>query len=183
MQASITSPRLCGGMLVAMPTAMPPAPLTSRFGNAPAAPSAPLGAVVVVAGNRRCPCRDRRAAHCATLARRHFGVAHGRRRIAVDRAEIALAVDQRQAHARSPAPCAPARRRSRGRRAGDTYPSRRRRRGPTCMYWLVPVVARSRAWRRGCAGARASGRRARRAARGSRSRSWRNRDRSASSRR
>ena len=32
-QASITSPRLWGGMLVAMPTAMPPAPLTSRFGN------------------------------------------------------------------------------------------------------------------------------------------------------
>ena len=31
-QASTTSPRLCGGMLVAMPTAMPPAPLTSRLG-------------------------------------------------------------------------------------------------------------------------------------------------------
>ena len=28
-----TSPRLCGGMLVAMPTAMPPAPLTTRLGN------------------------------------------------------------------------------------------------------------------------------------------------------
>ena len=27
-----TSRRLCGGMLVAMPTAMPPLPLTSRFG-------------------------------------------------------------------------------------------------------------------------------------------------------
>ncbi len=32
-QASMTSPRLCGGILVAMPTAMPPAPLTSRFGK------------------------------------------------------------------------------------------------------------------------------------------------------
>ena len=32
-QASITSVRLCGGMLVAMPTAMPEEPLTSRFGN------------------------------------------------------------------------------------------------------------------------------------------------------
>ena len=31
--ASMISPRLCGGMLVAMPTAMPPAPLTSRFGK------------------------------------------------------------------------------------------------------------------------------------------------------
>ena len=27
-----TSPRLCGGMFVAMPTAMPVAPFTSRFG-------------------------------------------------------------------------------------------------------------------------------------------------------
>ena len=31
--ASMTSPRLCGGMLVAMPTAMPDEPLTSRFGT------------------------------------------------------------------------------------------------------------------------------------------------------
>ncbi len=31
---SITSPRLCGGILVAMPTAIPVPPLTRRFGNA-----------------------------------------------------------------------------------------------------------------------------------------------------
>ena len=31
--ASMTSPRLWGGMFVAMPTAMPMEPLTSRFGN------------------------------------------------------------------------------------------------------------------------------------------------------
>ncbi len=31
-QASTTSPRLCGGMLVAMPTAIPEEPLISRFG-------------------------------------------------------------------------------------------------------------------------------------------------------
>ena len=31
--ASITSRRLCGGMFVAMPTAMPTEPLTSRFGK------------------------------------------------------------------------------------------------------------------------------------------------------
>ena len=30
--ASTTSDRLCGGMFVAMPTAMPEAPLMSRFG-------------------------------------------------------------------------------------------------------------------------------------------------------
>ena len=33
MVASMTSPRLCGGMLVAMPTAMPWLPFTSRFGK------------------------------------------------------------------------------------------------------------------------------------------------------
>ena len=38
---------------------------------------------------------DQRARHALEP---HLGVAHGRRRIAVDRAEIALAVDQRQAH-------------------------------------------------------------------------------------
>ena len=31
--AAIVSFRLCGGMFVAMPTAMPDEPLTSRFGN------------------------------------------------------------------------------------------------------------------------------------------------------
>ncbi len=33
MVPSITSPRLWGGMFVAMPTAMPLEPLTRRFGN------------------------------------------------------------------------------------------------------------------------------------------------------
>ncbi|ANS05416.1 hypothetical protein [uncultured Mediterranean phage] len=30
---SIISPKLCGGILVAIPTAIPPAPLTKRLGN------------------------------------------------------------------------------------------------------------------------------------------------------
>jgi hypothetical protein len=46
-QASMTSPRLCGGMLVAMPTAMPPAPLTNRFGNFAGEPTAPARIVIV----------------------------------------------------------------------------------------------------------------------------------------
>ncbi len=33
IMASTTSPRLWGGMFVAMPTAIPDAPLTSRFGT------------------------------------------------------------------------------------------------------------------------------------------------------
>jgi hypothetical protein len=84
-------------MLVAMPTAMPPAPLTSRFGN--------------FAG--RTPARDRGCHNwleidgvlvdivdqrLRDLGQAGFGVTHRGRRIAVDRAEIALPVDQRHAH-------------------------------------------------------------------------------------
>ena len=81
---------------------------------------------------------------------------------------------------RSPAPCAPWRRRSPCRRAGDTCPSRRRRCGRTCGRG---ASSRSRlpSWRRGCGAAPASSRRARRAARATRSRSWRNRGRSGAS--
>ena len=83
---------------------------------------------------------------------------------------------------RNPAPCAPARRRSPGCRAGGTCPSCRRRRAPICCR-RGPACSCSRASNRGCGDARASARRAHRAARGPRSRSWRNRDTTASSRR
>ena len=83
---------------------------------------------------------------------------------------------------RRAAPCAPARRRSPRRRGDDIYPSLRRR--------CAPISHRTGragncfpASNRGCADAPASGRRGRRAARGSRSRSSRKRDRSSSSRR
>ena len=33
MQAETTSPRLCGGIFVAIPTAIPPEPFTKMFGN------------------------------------------------------------------------------------------------------------------------------------------------------
>ena len=93
--ASHTSPTLCGGMLVAMPTAMPAAPLASRFGKArrqhhrlfllAVIGRAEIDRVLVDAVEQRR--RDRGQAR--------FGVAHGRGVIAVDIAEIALAVDQR----------------------------------------------------------------------------------------
>ena len=91
--ASTTSPRLCGGMLVAMPTAMPPEPLTRRLGTAPAGPPAParcrrswreIDGFLVDVGEQL----------VGDLGQAHFGVAHRRRRIAVDRAEVALPVDQ-----------------------------------------------------------------------------------------
>ena len=66
--------------------------------SAPAGPSAPLRSRRSSAGNRRCPCRCPPAAAADALGQPHLGVAHRRRVVAVDRAEIALAVDQRQAH-------------------------------------------------------------------------------------
>ncbi len=98
MQASITSPRLWGGMLVAMPTAMPPEPLTSRLGNLDGSTDGSLQRAVVVL-----PELDRILVEvvehgAGDLGEPAFGVAVGRRRIVVDGAEVALAVDQREAH-------------------------------------------------------------------------------------
>ena len=99
MQASITSPRLCGGMLVAMPTAMPPAPLTRRFGKARRQDrSAPSRCRRSSAWKSTVSLSISSSSAIAGLGEAALGVAHGRRRIAVDRAEIALPVDQRQAH-------------------------------------------------------------------------------------
>jgi hypothetical protein len=96
-QPSITSPRLWGGMLVAMPTAMPEEPLTSRFGTWSAAPRLGLGAVVV--GHEVDGFLVDVGQQLVGDARHaHFGVTHGRRGVAVDRAEVALAVDQQVAH-------------------------------------------------------------------------------------
>ena len=98
MQASITSPRLCGGMLVAMPTAMPPAPLTSRFGNLRRQDHRLLLAAVVVRLEIDGLVLEIVEQRHGRTREPHLGIALGRGRIAVDRAEIALPVDQRQAH-------------------------------------------------------------------------------------
>ena len=70
--------------------------------------------------------------------------------------------------ARSPAPCGPARRRPRCRRAGGTCRARRRRPSRDFLYGRARAPARARSSRRGCGGAPASVRRARRAARATR---------------
>ncbi len=173
--ASITSPRLCGGMFVAMPTAMPPAPLTSRFGNRPAEPAAPAPSVVVVLEVDRVLVEvvEQRCASspCA------LGVAHGRGHIAVHRAEIALAVDQRVAQGEFL--------RHADHRVIDRLVAVR-----MVLTEHVADEARrlavgrlqtnpARTWDTGCADAPASVRRAHPAAREPRSRSWRNRDRTA----
>ena len=123
-----------------------------------------LGAVVVVAGSRRCPCRGRRAAN----ARPWRGAPRCSAWPPADRRRPSRNCPARRSAAgawRSPAPCAPARRRSTGRRADGTCRSRRRRCAPTCGT-ACSSRSRSRSSRRGCGGAPASGRRARRAARG-----------------
>ena len=81
---------------------------------------------------------------------------------------------------RSPGPCAPTRRRWRPGHADGTCPSRRRRCVRSCAA-AGHIRSRPRASRRGSGDAPASGRRARRAALAPRSRSWRNRGRSAAS--
>ena len=95
MIAAMTSRRLCGGMFVAMPTAMPDEPLTSRFGNAAGRTfgscrrSSKLGAKSTVFLSMS-------ASSSIAIAREpRFGVPIRRRGVAVDRAEVPLAVDQR----------------------------------------------------------------------------------------
>ena len=95
---SITSRMLCGGMLVAMPTAMPVDPLTSRFGNGV---GRTVGSSVVSSKfGRKSTVSLSRSAIIASASdvEPRFGVAVGRRRIAVDRSEVALPVDERVAH-------------------------------------------------------------------------------------
>ena len=99
------------------------------------------------------------------LGEAHLGVAHGRRRIAVDRAEIALPVDQRHAHGEFL--------RHADQRVVDRLVAVRMVLADDVAddagrLAVRPCSSRSRprSSRRGCAGAPASGRRARRAARG-----------------
>ena len=124
--ASMTSPRLCGGMLVAMPTAMPPAPLTSRLGKrAGRTVGSLLGRVVVVLEI------DGVLVDVLEQLVRHLGRAATRCSASppADRRRSSRNCPARRSAARAatnPAPCAPARRRSRRRRADGIYPSRRR---------------------------------------------------------
>ena len=98
ISASQTSRRLCGGIDVAMPTAIPPLPLTSRFGNRDGSTvgsrfrSSYVGTKSTVSRSRSSSImrRDRRQAG--------FGVPHLGRRQAGDRAEVPLLVDQHVPH-------------------------------------------------------------------------------------
>ena len=116
-----------------MPTAMPLRAVDQQVRErAPAGRAAPSRSRRSSAGNRPCPCRCRPAAASAARASRDLGVAHRRRRIAVDRAEIALPVDQRHAHRERLRHAHHGVVDRQRRRAGGICPSRRRPRGPIC---------------------------------------------------
>src|SRR6185437_14678557 len=95
--ASIISFKLCGGMFVAMPTAMPLEPLTSKqgilVGRTVGSPvlSSKFGTKLTVSFSM--------SEHfLGDLREARFGIPHGGGRVAVDRAEVTLPVDKRIAH-------------------------------------------------------------------------------------
>ena len=135
-----TSRRLCGGMFVAMPTAMPDEPLTSRFGKRAGRTSGSCRGRRSWARSRRCPRRGRAASRwpCATGAPRCSAWPPAGRR----RSSRSCPGRRRAGSAsRSPAPCGRACRRSPRRRAGGSCPSRRRRSRAHLRYGRVRLEA------------------------------------------
>ncbi len=99
--AAHNSSTLCGGMFVAMPTAMPAEPLASRLGNAAGKNRWLLLAAVVVGPELDRVLVDAVEQFGSDRGEAGFGVTVGGRVIAVDVAEVALAVDQRVAHGKA----------------------------------------------------------------------------------
>jgi hypothetical protein len=77
---------------------MPPAPLTKRFGNFAGRTDGSPIRIVVVRLEIDGVLVDIAENFHRRLGQARFGVSIGRRRIAIDRAEISLAVDERHAH-------------------------------------------------------------------------------------
>ncbi len=84
-------------MLVAIPTAIPAVPLTSRFGKPGRQHDRLLLRLVVVGAEVDGVGLDVAQHLCRQPREARFGVSHGGRRVVVDRAEVALPVDQRVA--------------------------------------------------------------------------------------
>ena len=113
MVALTISVRLCGGMFVAMPTAIPDEPLISRFGTRAGSTSGScvlsskfgleIDRLFVDVVQQRV--RDARQPR--------FRVPVCRRRVAVHRSEISLPIDQHDSAWRTAAPCGPTHRKPR----------------------------------------------------------------------
>ena len=98
MVAAHSSPRLCGGIEVAMPTAMPVEPLASRLGKAAGSTTGSFVFAVIGGAEIHRVLVQAVQQRLRGFGQAAFGVAHGGGVIAVDIAEIALPVDQRIAH-------------------------------------------------------------------------------------
>jgi hypothetical protein len=98
MQALTTSRRLCGGMSVDMPTAMPVLPFSSTLGSRAGSSDGSCRVPSKLGAQSTVPWPSSPAAGPGVGGQPGFGVAHrGERLGVVRRAEIALAVDQRVA--------------------------------------------------------------------------------------
>ena len=98
MAASTISFRLCGGILVAMPTAMPVEPLTRRLGMRVGRTTGSLLAFIEVRNEIDRFLFDVREHFLGDFREARLGIPHGCGRVAIDRAKISLAVDKRIAH-------------------------------------------------------------------------------------
>jgi hypothetical protein len=161
---SMISPRLCGGMFVAMPTAMPVPPLTRRFGKR-GRKNGRLGEALVVVRNEVHGILVHVFHEDAPQVRHaRLGITHRRRRVALDRAEVPLPVHEPFAHG-------PRLRHVNQRRVNHRFAVRVEITAGIAadfraLVVLAPRIQRSAgASHRGCGAARASGRPARLAAR------------------
>ncbi len=92
MQALTTSVRLCGGMLVAMPTAMPRAAVDDEVRDARGEDGGLEGGLVVVGGEVDGVGVDVGEHLAGDAGEAGFGVPHGGGWVAIDGAEVALAI-------------------------------------------------------------------------------------------
>ena len=98
--AATSSRRLCGGMSVARPTAMPEAPLSSTCGSRDGSTSGSSRVPSKLGTQSTVPCGSSESSVCANARQPRLGVAHGGERARVVlRSPVALAVDQRVAEA------------------------------------------------------------------------------------
>jgi len=91
---STTSPKLCGGILVAIPTAIPLDPLTNRFGKYEGSTTVPEVNHQSWEQISRYFYQDREASHPAMRARRASDIPHRRGESPFNRTKISLSINK-----------------------------------------------------------------------------------------